>query len=195
MPSDAIEAEVVSSVPKVPAAPLLRPGAKRGLKMRGLTDRELRFMREMSAGASSRVEAFRRAFPVDAPRYTEMSLWQASSKMYRRIIAKLTASSGGGDGEEEFYELLGIGLTAQARVAREAMDANMVKVFVVPKTGEVVESKEYIDHQTRLSAAQFASKLTGTVKERDGAVGGQVVVNIVNYARPGDEPWPGGGRQ
>ena len=54
----------------------------------------------------------------------------------------------------------GVTPEVKTRVLREAMDANIVKVFC-PKDGELVYADPLVDHQSRLKAVELAGRITG----------------------------------
>ena len=54
----------------------------------------------------------------------------------------------------------GVTSEVKTRVLREAMDANIVKVFC-PKDGDLVYADPLVDHQSRLKAVELAGRITG----------------------------------
>ena len=61
---------------------------------------------------------------------------------------------------ERALEEGGVTAETKVRVLREAMDANIVKVFC-PKDGELVYADPLVDHQARLKAVELAGRITG----------------------------------
>lgn len=104
---------------------------------------------------------------------------------WKQVVAKLAP--------EEMTALNGVTRRATEKAVADAFGATVVKSFVMPKTGKIVETEPRPDHQTRLQAAAMSAKLLKLTDEREG---GQVTVNIVSYlGNPVTAtPWPGGGR-
>jgi len=149
----------------------------------GLTRREATFLKAL-AGSESRVAAWRQAFPKD--RCAESQKCRKAGKMYRRIIAKV--------GEDEIFEVMGIGKQATMEKLRQLKDAKVVKAFIVPETGQVVEAGPYADNTTQFNTTKLLTQINRMVPDEKGGGGGAVVVNIISYNPPGTKPWPGGGR-
>lgn len=172
------------AVDVTPPAPVIASPIAR--KKWGLTRQEMIFMREMARGESRGVlaDTWRLAFPKD--KATDGTIRHKASRIWKSILSKV--------GEEEANELMGIGPMAIRAKTKALMDAKVVKVFLDPKTGTMIESKQYEDNTTQLNAMKFAAEFQGMVKRDGGGVVGQVIVNVVQYAPQGAPPWPGGGR-
>ncbi len=166
--------EVVLAPPKAKALP--------ALKKMGLSRKEALFLQAL-IGASTHIEAYEKAFPVGRANYA--SRRKASSRMHCRILAKI--------GEDGLFEAMGIGRQKAMEKLRQLADAKMVKVFIDPKTANVIESREYDDNTTQFNATKLLAGIHRMVDDERGG-GGQVVVNVVQYAPQGAPPWPGGGR-
>jgi len=160
-----------------------KPKALPALKRMGLTRREALFLQAL-VGSTTHIEAFERAFPNGSAKYA--SRRKMSSKMYLSIVSKL--------GDDGLFEAMGIGRQATMEKLRQLKDAKMVKAFIVPETGEVVEAGPYEDNTTQMNATKLLAGIHKMVDDGKGGSGGQVVVNIVQYNPPGTPPWPGGGR-
>ena len=153
------------------------------LKKMGLTRKEAIFLQAL-VGASTYIEAYERAFPRGKSTY--VSRRKMAGKLARGIQAKL--------GDEGYMEAMGIGRQATFEKIRQLKDAKMVKTFIDPKTATVIESQEYNDNTTQMNATKLLAQVHKMVDGDKGGVGGQVVVNVVQYAPQGASPWPGGGR-
>ncbi len=149
----------------------------------GLTRREAAFMLAWT-GSSTAVEAWRKAFPKDKASPTNQRAKAARAR--RAIIAKI--------GEDEMFEVMGIGQMAVMEKLRQLKDAKMVKVFIDPKTASVIESQEYNDNTTQMNATKVLAQVHKMIDGDRNGIGGQVIVNVVQYAPQGAPPWPGGGR-
>jgi len=68
-----------------------------------------------------------------------------------------------------------------------ALGAMQKKTFVIPRTGQIVESPPEPDWANRLRAAELGTKV---LKLNDDAQQ-QLIVNIVRYAPIDAPPWPG----
>ena len=135
-------------------------------------------------GSSTAVEAWRKAFPKDKASPTNQRAKAARAR--RAIIAKI--------GEDEMFEVMGIGQMAVMEKLRQLKDAKMVKVFIDPKTASVIESQEYNDNTTQMNATKVLAQVHKMIDGDRNGIGGQVIVNVVQYAPQGAPPWPGGGR-
>ena len=68
-------------------------------------------------------------------------------------------------------------IAKSAKAISEAHRANVVKTYC--HEGEVIESKEYIDHPTRLRAAELASKVRGVFSEDSEGATNQINIGVV----------------
>jgi hypothetical protein len=148
-----------------------------------VTRKEAMFLRAL-AGSSTKIAAWRVAFPKDRTSYQNQS--HKAGRMYRAILSKV--------GEEELFESMGIGKQATMEKLRQLKDAKMTKVFIVPESGQVVEAGPYEDNTTQFNTTKLLTQIHRMVPDEKGGGGGTVVVNIVSYNPPGTPPWPGGGR-
>ncbi len=167
------------------SAALAPPKAKplRALTKMGLTRKEAMFLQAL-AGASTYIEAYERAFPRGKGTY--VSRRSMAGRLARKIQEKL--------GDEGYMEAMGIGRQATFEKMRQLKDAKMVKVFIDPKTAQVIESQEYNDNTTQMNATKLLAQVHKMVDGDKNGAGGQVIVNVVQYAPQGAPPWPGGGR-
>lgn len=160
-----------------------KPKALPALKKMGLSRKEALYLQAL-VGASTHIEAYERAFSTG--RGTYQSRRNAASMMHKRIIAKI--------GDDGLFEAMGIGRQATFEKMRQLKDAKMVKVFIDPKTAAVIESGEYNDNTTQMNATKLLAQVHRMVDGDKAGGGGQVIVNVVQYAPQGAPPWPGGGR-
>jgi hypothetical protein len=168
--------------PYAPPVPQISVKQPSSLKAWGLNARQRRFLMALPQ-AKSKVEAFRIAFPKN--KLVKTSEYHVASRLYAQVVAKM--------GEEEMYELLGIGKFDTMKKLGELKDAQVVKAFIVPETGEVVEAGPYPDNTTQLGTAKLLAQMNRMV-DPENKGGGAVIVNIVQYNPPGTPTWPGGGR-
>ena len=153
------------------------------LKQKGLTRKEALFLQAL-VGSPTLIEAWRRAFPKDKTIYSNQRT--NASNYHKRILAKL--------GEDGMFEAMGIGRQATMEKLRQLKDAKVVKAFIVPESGAIVEAGPYEDNTTQMNATKLLAQIHKMVDTEKGGPGGQVVVNVIQYAPPGAPPWPGGGR-
>jgi hypothetical protein len=157
--------------------------SKRALSRMGLTRKEATYLQAL-VGANSHIEAYEKAFPSGKTKY--LSRRKASSRIHQSIMAKI--------GDDGMMEAMGIGRQATMEKLRQLKDAKVVKAFIVPESGKVVEAGPYEDNQTQLGATKLLTQIHKMVPDEKGGGGGTVIVNVVQYNPPGTPPWPGGGR-
>ena len=152
------------------------------MKKWGLSRREAAYLLAL-VGSSTAIEAWRKAFPKD--RSAESNQRMKASRTRLSVIAKI--------GEDEMFEVMGIGRQATMRKIAQLKDAKMVRTFIMPQTGAIIESQPYDDNTTQMTATKLMAGIHKMVDDGKGGAGA-VTVNIVNYAPPGSPGWPGGGR-
>ena len=152
------------------------------LRRLGLNRKEALYIQAL-AGSNTQIAAWERAFPDTKLKYD--SRRRAASRIHQSILGKI--------GDDGMMEAMGIGRQATYKKLAELKDAKMVKVFIVPETGQIVESPEYNDNTTQMNATKLLAQAHKIV-DAENKGGGPVVVNIVQYNPPGTPPWPGGGR-
>jgi hypothetical protein len=160
-----------------------KPKSVTALRKMGITRKEALFLQAL-VGSGTLIDAWRKAFPDDTVQY--VSQRKKASNYHQRILAKL--------GDEGLFEAMGIGKQATMEKLRTLKDAKVVKAFIVPETGQVVEAGPYEDNVTQMNATKLLASIHKMVPDEKGGGGGTVVVNVVQYNPPGTPPWPGGGR-
>lgn len=168
----------------VKATPLEKANqSRRAMKAWGLTRKEALFLAAWP-GSNTLIDAWRKAFPKDKSSPTNQRAKAVRCK--RSIAAKV-------GGDEEIFEIMGIGRHATMEKLRQLKDAKLIKAFIIPDTGKVVEAGPYEDNTTQMNATKVLAQIHGMVKDDKGG-GGQVIVNVIQYAPEGSPPWPGSGR-
>jgi hypothetical protein len=160
-----------------------KPVSKRAMARLGLTRTEATYLQAL-VGSKTHIEAYERAFPLAKAKY--QSRRTASTRIHASILGKI--------GDEGMMEAMGIGKQATFEKLRQLVDAKVVKAFIVPESGAVVEAGPYEDNQTQLGATKLLTQIHKMVPDEKGGGGGTVIVNVVQYNPPGTPPWPGGGR-
>ena len=174
-------------VPEVVAgekpSPLARANtSRRAMKAWGLTRNEAKFFLAIPE-TMSLVEAWRKAFPNDKTSPTNQR--HKASRYRRLIIAKM--------GDEEMLELNGLGHQAFMEKLRQMLNAKVRPQFFDTKRGTNVDGNIREDNRTQMEAVKLLGNVLGYSKDEKGG-GGQVIVNVIQYAPQGAPPWPGGGR-
>jgi hypothetical protein len=157
--------------------------SKRALSRMGLTRKEATYLQAL-VGSKTHIEALEKAFPMGKAKYS--SRRKQASRIHQSILAKI--------GDDGMMEAMGIGKQATYEKLRQLKDAQVIKAFIVPETGDVVEAGPYEDNQTQLGATKLLTQIHKMVPDEKGGGGGTVIVNVVQYNPPGTPPWPGGGR-
>jgi len=157
--------------------------SKRSLNRMGLTRKEATYLQAL-VGSRTHIEAYETAFPESNQKYATRR--KACSLIHQSILGKI--------GDDGMMEAMGIGKQATFEKLRQLKDAQVVKAFIVPETGEIVESGPYPDNQTQLGTTKLLTQIHKMVPDEKGGGSGTVIVNVVQYNPPGTPPWPGGGR-
>ncbi len=87
---------------------------------------------------------------------------------------------------EALMEDVGLSKVRIFRKINEALDAKVVKPFL-SKDGGIVESPEYVDHLTRVKAADVAAKIMGIIvekREHSGTDGQPLTFRVVYDDKP-----------
>jgi hypothetical protein len=130
-----------------------------------LTARERKFLVLYPECGFNAAAAIRRVFPR-RPFASDVSARVAGCQMLARIRKKLGP---------EYWDALGLSDEEIARVYREGMEATEVKVGFYE--GGAVEAGPYVDHRTRVKAADSVAKLKGLFTERIEHLGAVPVVD------------------
>jgi hypothetical protein len=142
--------------------------------IRRLNPRELKFLR-----GYFQTGTYADAMRTIRPDIKDSTAWSMGSRMWKRINEKLSLA--------EIHECLGVSLGNVDRVLAEGMSAKFKRSFI-GRDGTVIESPEYDDHPTRISAAKEAARILGLTDNKGEGI--RVAVTI--FCRPEERnTWPG----